>query len=84
MKQQNYKNKYPIVYLVYRDSGVYDRQEPVDGNFNVYIFHVAGFLIRNNPDHYVISREVASSHGDDLRATLIIPKEAVVHFKRIG
>ncbi len=84
MKKKNFKNKYPIVFVVYRDIVLWNDQCKFGSGFPVHIFHVAGFLVENNKDNYVISREIVSNQNDDLRGAMTIPKESVIYFKKVA
>ncbi len=84
MKQKNIKNKYPIVFIVYKDIVLWNDQCKIGSGFPLHIFHVAGFLIEDNADNYVISREIVSNQDDDLRGAMTIPKATVIAFKMIA
>lgn len=81
--ENNPKNKYPVIFLVYRDSVVWNNQEKIEDKFPVFIMHTTGFLVRETEDSYLIAREVVSNQNDDLRGALTIPKEAVIYFETI-
>ncbi len=87
MKNENkklnmYSPKYPIVFIVYRDIVLWDGQTKKKSGFPVHIFHLVGFLIEDNKDNYVVSREIVSNQNDDLRGAVTIPKETVLFFKK--
>jgi len=73
------KSKYPIIFVVYRDIVLWDGQVKKDSGFPVHIFQVAGFLIEDNKDDIVISREVVTNQNDDLRGAMTIPKETIIY-----
>ncbi len=84
MKGSNNKNKYPVVFIVYRDIVLWEGQCKINSGFPLHIFHVAGFLIEDNNDNYVISREIVTNQNDDLRGAMTIPKAVVTYFKKIA
>lgn len=87
MPTNKHTAKYPIVFLVYKDIVLWDQQmekpSTPNKNFPLHIFHVVGFLIEDNPDNYVLAREIVTNQNDDLRGAMTIPKEVVLHFETI-
>lgn len=83
MKKLNKQNK--IVEITWRDSNVYPRQDSRQyaiENFKMAVFHTVGYLIRETKTDYLVSREFEEEEND-VRGSIVIPKENVVKVKRI-
>ncbi len=54
---------------------MYNAQGESDYPFEVSIFTSVGFLLKENEDSFVITRDII---GNDVRGALVIPKENII------
>lgn len=65
------------------DSNLYNGQESISHDFKPCIFEVAGWLIGEKDDCYIVTREIVTQPETDARGTIVIPKVAVISYKTI-
>ncbi|MEA1929324.1 MAG: hypothetical protein U9M92_00335 [Patescibacteria group bacterium] len=67
--------KFPIIYVQYLDSAVYDFGEfELDHHFELVIFDAVGWLFKEDEQAVYLAREINTTSNNKTRAILGIPK----------
>lgn len=66
-----------IIEVTWRDSNQYITQSGKEDNFEVSVITSVGYLVKEQKDFIVITRD-DMGQDDDVRGILVIPKENIV------
>ena len=67
-----------VVRLTAEDWYSYNNQDDCEDDFPVGVVEVVGFLVKEDEKSITLSMEVFTSHDNDVRKTMTIPKGCII------
>ena len=73
--------KYKKIQLTALDWYSYNNQDSIDEDYPVGTVEIVGFLIKEDKQKVVVAMEIFTSHNNDLRKVMSIPKGCIIKRK---
>jgi len=74
---------YKMVRLTAEDWYSYNCQEDCEREFEVGVVEIVGFLVKETDKYITVTMEIFTSHENDIRKTITIPKGCIKSIKEI-